>query len=58
MSLTTGQSLSFHEVLGPLGTGGMGEVYLARDTRLDGLAGVGYQMSRVAGPTSLLLFET
>ena len=35
MPLTSGQSLSFYEVLGPLGAGGMGEVYLARDTRLD-----------------------
>jgi serine/threonine-protein kinase len=35
MSLTPGHSLSFYEVLGPLGAGGMGEVYRARDTRLD-----------------------
>ena len=35
MSLSKGQPLSFYEVLGPLGAGGMGEVYLARDTRLD-----------------------
>ena len=35
MPLAAGQSLSFYEVLGPLGAGGMGEVYLARDTRLD-----------------------
>ncbi|MFY9552298.1 MAG: serine/threonine-protein kinase, partial [Thermoanaerobaculia bacterium] len=34
MGLQTGQRLAGFEVLGPLGAGGMGEVYRARDTRL------------------------
>jgi serine/threonine protein kinase len=34
MSLTTGSRLGVYEVIGTLGAGGMGEVYRARDTRL------------------------
>src|SRR5262245_49675623 len=35
MSLPAGLRLGPYEVLAPIGAGGMGEVYRARDTRLD-----------------------
>jgi serine/threonine protein kinase len=35
MSLTAGSKIGVYEILAPIGAGGMGEVYRARDTKLD-----------------------
>src|SRR5450755_4252241 len=40
MSLPNGTKLGPYEILAPIGAGGMGEVYRARDTRLDRIVAI------------------
>ena len=40
MTLEKGQRLGPYEIEKPLGAGGMGEVYRAKDTRLDRTVGI------------------
>jgi Tol biopolymer transport system component len=48
MSIAAGTRLGPYEIIGPLGTGGMGDVYRARDTRLDRLVAVKTVKSELA----------
>jgi serine/threonine protein kinase len=40
MTLTPGIKLGPYEILAPIGSGGMGEVWKARDTRLDRIVAI------------------
>ena len=58
MTLTAGARLGPYEILSPLGAGGMGEVYRARDTRLGREVAVKVLPADVAGdPERLRRFE-
>lgn len=58
MNIEKGTSLGHYQILAPLGTGGMGEVYRAQDTRLKREVAIKILPSHVANnPDSLSRFE-
>ena len=52
MALSNGTRLGPYEILAPLGAGGMGEVYRARDTRLNRIIALKVVASDVAADPS------
>jgi hypothetical protein len=58
MPLAAGARLASYEILAPLGSGGMGEVYRARDTKLHRDVALKVLSSRIeTDPTALARFE-
>jgi len=53
MALTSGAKLGPYEIVSPLGAGGMGEVYRARDTRLDRTVAIKVLNSQLVGNAEL-----
>jgi eukaryotic-like serine/threonine-protein kinase len=58
MMLASGSKVGPYQIVGPLGAGGMGEVYRARDTRLDRTVAIKILPSSVsADPVAKQRFE-
>ena len=55
MGLTSGAKLGPYEIVSPLGAGGMGEVYRARDTRLDRTVAIKVLPSHLSANSELKL---
>ena len=53
MSLSPGTKLGPYEIQAPLGAGGMGEVYRARDTRLERIVAIKVLPSRLSSDPDL-----
>ena len=57
MTLATGSRLGPYEILSPLGAGGMGEVYKAKDTRLERTVAVKVLPQHLSSPEARQRFE-
>ena len=57
MSLTSGARLGPYEIVSPLGAGGMGEVYRAKDTRLERTVAIKVLPDHLSSPEALQRFE-
>src|SRR4029453_4244510 len=57
MPLSSGSRLGPYEIAAPLGAGGMGEVYRARDTRLERTVAIKVLPDHLSSPEALQRFE-